>query len=108
MENVFLIIIIIAVFIVILFKIAKNAKKVLYCSNCGYQGKPKVFVKGSLAVEIVLWILFILPGIIYSVWRSFSRYNGCPECNSNNMIPVNSPRAITEMKKLSTKYPMEN
>jgi len=68
------------------------AKKKI-CSNCGYQGKPKTKVKGSILIEIVLWLCFIIPGLIYSLYRSTSaaRYKICPECGAPNMIPITSP-----------------
>lgn len=63
------------------------------CLNCGYQGKPKKFMKGSIVLELTAWLLFILPGIAYSIWRRISRYKGCPKCGHLNMIPIDSPVA---------------
>ena len=63
------------------------------CTNCGYQGKPKTITKGSMIVELALWICFLIPGLIYSIWRLSSRYEGCPQCESPNMISLNSPIA---------------
>jgi len=39
----------------------------------------------------VLWIMFIFPGLIYSVWRHNNRYIACLKCNSENIIPSTSP-----------------
>jgi hypothetical protein len=61
------------------------------CSKCGYVGNPKRYTKGSFVMELALWICFLLPGIIYSVWRLATRYDGCPECESPDMISVYSP-----------------
>ena len=63
------------------------------CPNCLTTAKPKLYTKGDIGTEIVLWLLFILPGVLYSVWRHASRYKGCPECGHAEMIPTNSPRA---------------
>jgi hypothetical protein len=66
------------------------AKKML-CSICGTQAKPKVKVKGSIFIEIVLWICLIIPGLIYSLWRSTSaaRYKICPACGQTiNMMQL--------------------
>ena len=68
------------------------AKKMI-CTNCGFQGKPKTKVKGSGVVEIFLWICLILPGILYTLWRSTSRYKACPKCAQPTMIPVDTPGA---------------
>lgn len=65
--------------------------KQLICSQCGHVGNSSTGVKGSFLIEIVLWLCFIIPGLIYSLWRSTSRYKKCPVCGSTNMIPVDSP-----------------
>lgn len=62
------------------------------CSNCGYLGRSKSFTKGSILLELVLWLCLILPGFIYSLWRLSSRYKACPMCKAPNMLPLNSPR----------------
>jgi len=68
------------------------AKK-LICSNCGYIGKPKNVVEGSIFIEIILWLAFIIPGVVYSIWRETSgRKKICPKCRAPNMIPLDSPR----------------
>jgi hypothetical protein len=63
------------------------------CTSCGYVGEPKTMTKGSIAVEIVLWLCFLVPGLIYSIWRLSSRYDGCPSCGQITLIPVDSPMA---------------
>jgi hypothetical protein len=63
------------------------------CLNCFSVGKPRLITKGDIGTEIVLWLCFILPGIVYSVWRHTSRYYGCPVCGECGMIPISSPRA---------------
>lgn len=65
-------------------------KQEMVCTQCGHKGIPKKFTKGNIATEVVLWILFIVPGIFYSVWRLASKYKGCPECKAPNMIPASS------------------
>lgn len=65
--------------------------KQLICSQCGHVGNSSTGVKGSFLIEIVLWLCFIIPGLIYSLWRSTSRYKKCPVCGSTNMIPIDSP-----------------
>lgn len=62
------------------------------CPNCGFSGCTKTITKGSFSVELILWLFFLLPGVIYSVWRLASRYEGCPSCGAANLVPVNSPR----------------
>ena len=64
------------------------------CTSCGYVGEPKVITKGSMDVEIVLWLCFLIPGLIYSVWRRSSGQDGCPSCGQTAaLIPRASPMA---------------
>lgn len=66
--------------------------KDMVCVNCGYRGKPKTVTKGSILIEIVLWLALIVPGIIYSLWRLTTRHSACPQCAAANMVPAGSPR----------------
>ncbi len=66
-------------------------KKAIVCPACGYIGLPKRDVKGNGGVELILWLCFLIPGIIYSLWRSGSRYNACPVCGSTTLVPIDSP-----------------
>jgi len=63
----------------------------LICSNCGTVGTPKTITKGSFLIELVLWLFFILPGLIYTIWRLASRVKGCNSCGAENMVPLDSP-----------------
>lgn len=66
------------------------SKKDIACTICRYTGKTQHVVKGNLVIEIVLWLMFLIPGVIYSIWRSFSSYDGCPVCKNKNVIPLES------------------
>jgi len=61
------------------------------CPHCGTVGTPKTLTKGSIFIEIVLWITFIVPGVIYSIWRHASRAKVCRACESEKMIPLDTP-----------------
>ena len=61
------------------------------CPVCGFRGKSVLKLKGNTVVEIFLWILFIVPGLAYSVWRHSGACKGCPQCFSDKMIPIYSP-----------------
>ena len=65
----------------------------IVCTSCGYVGKPKSITKGSMGVEVILWLCFLVPGLIYSVWRLSSRHDGCPSCSQTSLIPRASPMA---------------
>lgn len=63
----------------------------MICSRCGARGQPKNRVKGSFLIEVVLWLCFLVPGLIYSIWRLTSKAKVCPTCGAEAMIPLNSP-----------------
>lgn len=63
------------------------------CTQCGFVGKPSQKAKGNGLIEIILWLAFLVPGIIYSIWRRSSPPKVCTQCKSTAVIPVDSPRA---------------
>jgi len=65
----------------------------MYCPNCGCSAKPATITRGSFGIELLLWLFFLIPGLMYSIWRLSSRYKGCPMCKQPGMIPLDSPRA---------------
>ena len=62
-----------------------------YCPNCGYVGKGTV--RGSLAITLVLLCFFIVPGIIYELWREGGGRRKCKACGAFGLIPADSPNA---------------
>lgn len=69
-----------------------NPKHTHICANCGATCRPKKITKGSLGWEIILWLLFLVPGIFYSVWRLTTQYWACPHCRAPDPVPLNTPR----------------
>ena len=65
------------------------AKKI--CTQCGTVGRPGLHTQGSIFIELFLWLFFILPGVIYSIWRHASRTRGCRACGGGHMVPLDSP-----------------
>jgi hypothetical protein len=61
------------------------------CPHCGTRGAPRIQAKGSLLIEIILWLCFLVPGIIYSLWRLTTKEPVCPTCAAPGMIPAGSP-----------------
>lgn len=87
--------------LVLLFKsIRKDAKKNMICSRCGTQARSKTHTRGSILIEILLWLLFIIPGLIYSIWRLTTRGKVCAVCGAAELVPVNSPAG----KELLARY----
>ena len=69
------------------------AKQQRYCPNCGTVAVPKRQMKGSFIIELLLWCFFLLPGLIYSIWRLATKCNACPACGFENVVPLDSPVA---------------
>lgn len=65
--------------------------KEIVCITCGSYGQPKKKTNGSFLLEIGLWCLFFIPGIIYSIWRISTRYKACSVCGSRSIVPADSP-----------------
>lgn len=61
------------------------------CRDCGEVDNPKKLAKGSMLVELFLWLMFIFPGMIYSVWRLSSKYDACRSCGSSRIVKASSP-----------------
>lgn len=64
-----------------------------FCPTCGTVAPPRRLTRGSFAIELVLWLCFLVPGLIYSLWRVSSRYDACSACGASPVIPADSPRA---------------
>lgn len=47
--------------------------------NCGYTGPPKKIARGSTLVGCILFLIMILPGLLYFVFKGGYRYV-CPKC----------------------------
>ena len=75
------------------------AKKEMLCTKCGYQGKPKKKLAGNSGIELILYLCFFIPGLIYSSWRSSAATKGCPKCGEI-MIPLDSLVAQKFIKEL--------
>lgn len=71
----------------------------MICPNCGTRGEPKTITKGNLAIELILWLCFLIPGLIYSIWRMTSKVQGCPSCGQPDMINVTTPNGKLLIEK---------
>ena len=76
------------------------------CIRCLSQGRTKRVVAGSFAIELFLWLVFLvlvvtvpfaglLFGLValgYSLWRLSAAKTVCTVCQSGEVIPLDSPR----------------
>ncbi|MBK6486668.1 MAG: hypothetical protein IPF98_07335 [Gemmatimonadetes bacterium] len=66
------------------------------CTQCGAQtSAPLKVPPGSAWVALALAVPFIVPGVIYTVWRFSMRRSVCPTCGHAQLIPANAPLART-------------
>lgn len=74
------------------FRIFRPAKgRPMACTACGHRGPTKAQTRGAILIEIVLWLLFIVPGLIYSLWRLSTRRQVCMACGNAALVPLDSP-----------------
>lgn len=59
------------------------------CPSCWYEGLPNSKKKWMASLAVVLYICWIFPGIIYSLWRNSSRICCCPKCWQINVNEIN-------------------
>ena len=69
----------------------------IQCPNCKYEGNGKHITKGSVAVELVLWLLFMFPGLVYSIWRLSTKKWVCPECDFENVRKIKETKETKEV-----------
>ncbi len=67
----------------------------LTCVTCGTVGKHKRQPKGHLLLEIVLYFFWIVPGIIYTIWRQTTYRQVCTVCGNDMLVPSDSPIAMS-------------
>ncbi|HXK52976.1 hypothetical protein H6802_02905 [Candidatus Nomurabacteria bacterium] len=70
----------------------KNKEPTHICANCGFKGRPVKQTKGSFALELLLWIVFLIPGVAYTIWRMTTTQEVCPKCKTPNMLPLDTPK----------------
>lgn len=63
----------------------------LVCTACGTKGVPRRTTPGSFLIELFLWCCFLVPGLIYSLWRLSSRKAVCSACGGAQLVPPDSP-----------------
>ena len=59
----------------------------LYCTSCKKIISDSPKRKGSGWIEVVLWLCYIFPGLIYSIWRRSGDPSVCPCCKKETLIP---------------------
>lgn len=74
------------------------AHAMIVCEGCGSAGRERRIEPGSNKIELVLWLLFVLPGYIYRLWRRANGRSECMACGAR-MFAVDA--TTTEVKPLT-------
>ncbi len=73
-----------------------------FCTYCGSVGSPEFRREGSDGLELLLWLLFLIPGIVYSIWRNSAVRWVCPSCGLTGMTTSQFANQFTK-GEVSTK-----
>src|SRR5437773_12026034 len=71
-----------------------------YCADCGHIGASRVYDSGNDVTQILLVLLFVIPGVFYALWRRSMRYGGCRLCKSRRVMPLETPVAQEALRKM--------
>lgn len=74
-----------------------------HCDDCQHDGETLLTCPGNAAVEIILWCLMLVPGLIYSIWRRRSVKMRCGACGSTALSPLSVTQNTRENSDLSEK-----
>ena len=80
----------------------RRSEESLICTTCGAQtDMPQSKTRGSFVIEVVLWLAFIIPGLLYSLWRQSTRQKVCPACGNATLILANTPDGRKRAEQVS-------
>lgn len=81
---------------------SRRSGQLLICTTCGAQtDEPRSKTKGSFVIEVVLWLAFVIPGLLYSLWRQSTRQKVCPACGNATLILANTPDGRKHTEQVS-------
>lgn len=58
-----------------------------YCNHC-HNFTNEALKKGNGWIELVLYFFYIIPGVIYSIWRRSGPPPVCPLCKAASLVPA--------------------
>ncbi len=77
---------------------------IVYCNKCKQCGESKL--KGSGWITFILILFYIIPGVIYMIWRR-SGLGECKFCGSSDVIPV-SQKPVKQIQQPTSQPLFEN
>lgn len=64
----------------------------LICKQCGTAHQGERVLPGNGWIEFVLYIAYVFPGIIYSIWRRSKKQTPtCAACGSRELVGLDTP-----------------
>lgn len=69
------------------------------CPECGHIGHGARRIRGSAAIERLLWYTLLVPGPFYSWWRRTGKRVACPGCGGENLVPLDSTLGAALLEK---------
>lgn len=70
------------------------------CVQCCQAVAPRL--PGSGWIELILWLCYLVPGLIYSIWRRSEGAIICPYCKTPTMVPVHSPAGQAILSRMNS------
>lgn len=61
------------------------------CRSCESVAFPKTEKPGSMLFGICLFFVFVVPGVLYAIWRITNQTEVCSFCGSEDLVPKYSP-----------------
>jgi hypothetical protein len=58
----------------------------MVCADCFHVAVPDTVLEGSDLVELLAWVCFGIPGLLYCWWRHLARIKVCPNCGGGELI----------------------
>jgi len=76
------------------------------CTVCRSSfGSPKTVMPGSPHVELVLYGLLFVPGLLYSSYRLANRRKVCPKCGAPEFVGTDTPRGLSILARVEDILP---
>ena len=76
------------------------------CTVCQSSfGSPKTVTPGSPTVELLLYGLLFIPGLMYSSYRLANRRKVCPKCDAPEFVGTDTPRGVAILARLEEILP---
>ena len=63
----------------------------MICTRCGTLHDGQTTLPGSGWIELVLWLCWLAPGLIYSIWRRRQPKPTCSACGSLELVGLKTP-----------------